>query len=85
MTVVRQHFASNDISLTAWPILVKLYRDVPLSKLFKEINSMRNSGFHDNGKENFKNLLVKKYWPDLKQNWQNCAFDDPLLRLCKLF
>ena len=31
----------------------------PLSNLFKELNSMWNSGCHGNGDENFKNLFSK--------------------------
>ena len=33
----------------------------------------------------FKNILVQKYWPDLKINLHKCSLGDPLPRLFKLF
>ena len=60
-----------------------------LSTLFKEFYSMQNFGCHGNKKgeinQNFKNLLVKKYWPDLKIILHKCSLGYLLPRLFKYF
>ena len=61
----------------------------PLSKLFKDLNSIKNFGCCSNRKgENcqiLKNLLVQKYWPDLKNILHKCSLGYPLPRLFKYF
>ena len=61
----------------------------PISKLFKDLNSIENFGCCGNRKgENcqiLKNLLVQKYWPDLKIILYNGSLGYPLPRLFKYF
>ena len=55
-------------------------------KLFKELNSMWNSGNHGTGKETFKNLLVENNGPIFsKKHCHNRSLDDFLPKLFKLF
>ena len=35
--------------------------------------------------ETIRNLLVRKYWPDMKIIWHKWSFSDPLPRLLKLY
>ena len=56
----------------------------PLSKLFKEFNSIPNSGCHGTQNlkgKNFKNLLVKNYWSDFKIIWYKWSLGDPVPKL----
>ena len=62
----------------------------PLSKkLFKDLNSIENFGCCGNRKgENcqiLKNLLVQKYWPNLKIILHKCSLGYPLPRMFKYF
>ena len=53
-------------------------------KLFKDLESLQDSGCHDNQKEKKnKNLLFKNHWTDFNIILQKCPFSNPLPRFLK--
>ena len=63
-TIYFKHYLLLNYCVEFHQTLQELSLDGPLSKMFKDFNSMQNSGCHGNHKENFKNL-AKIYWVDL--------------------